>query len=133
MKRNAHLTSKVIVAALLAAGGVGAANADMGRWDAGYKYFESQRIDHAPSAWRKAHPDGLSERELQAHSASSVSSAWQTDKPNLDKAPSQFKLSHPSGTSEHDLQALSSDGPAWHTQRAPAAVASGGHNALAVR
>ena len=133
MKRNAHLTSKVMVAAALAAGAMGVANADMGRFDGAYKYFFEQPFDKAPSVWRKDHPNGVSERQLQAHSGSSMSSAWEIDKPVFDKAASDFKLTHPSGTSEHDLQALSSDGLAWHTQGAPAAVASSAHSALAVK
>ena len=126
MKRSAYLMSKLVIAAALAAGAVGVANADMGRFDSGYKYFFSQPIDNAPSAWRKAHPNGLSERELQALSPSSGSSAWEVDKPVFDKAPSDFRLTHPNGPSERELQALSSDGAAWHTQVAPTAVASSG-------
>ncbi len=131
MKRSAYLMSKVVIVAALAAGVVGVANADMGRFDSGYKYFFSQPIDNAPSAWRKAHPNGLSERELKAFSASSVSSAWEVDKPVFDKAPSDFRLTHRNGPSECALQALSSDGPAWHTQAAPTAVASSGQTDVA--
>ena len=124
MKRSAYLMSKVVIAAALAAGAVGVANADMGRFDSGYAYFLKYPFDKAPSAWRKDHPSGLSEQQLQADSASSVSSAWKIDKPTLDNAPSDFRLTHPNGLSERELQALSSDGPAWHTQAAPTAVAS---------
>ena len=91
MKRNTYLMSKVVVAAALAAGAVGVANANMGRLDSEYKYFFSQPIDKAPSAWRKDHPSGLSAQQLQAGSASSVSSAWKIDKPALDKAPSDIQ------------------------------------------
>jgi len=123
--------SKVVIVTTLAAGAVGVANADMGRFDSGYKYFFSQPINNAPSAWRKAHPNGLSERELQADSGSSVSSAWKIDKPALDKAPSDFRLTHPNGASERELQALSSHGPAWHKQAAPTAVDSSGQTDVA--
>jgi hypothetical protein len=131
MKRNAYLMSKVVIVAALAAGAVGVANADMGRFDSGYAYFNKYPFDKAPSAWRKDHPSGLSEQQLQADSGSSVSSAWKIDKPPLDKAPSDFRLTHPNGPSECELQALSSDGPAWHTQAAPTAVASSGQTDVA--
>jgi len=131
MKRSAYLMSKVVIVAALAAGAVGVANADMGRFDSGYKYFFNQPIDNAPSAWRKAHLSGLSVQQLQADSASSAGSAWEVDKPVFDKAPSDFRLTHPNGPSERELQALSSDGPAWHTQAAPTAVASSGQTDVA--
>src|SRR5258705_10301259 len=104
MKRSAYLMSKVVIVAALAAGAVGVANADMGRFDSGYKYFFSQPIDNAPSAWRKDHPSGLAAQQLQAHSASSASSAWEVDKPVFDKAPSDFRLTHPNRPSERELQ-----------------------------
>src|SRR5258706_6557373 len=88
MKRKTHLMSKVVIVAALAAGAVGVANADMGRFDPSYVYFFSQPVDKAPSAWRKDHPNGVSEQQLQADSASSASSAWKIDKPTLDNAPS---------------------------------------------
>ena len=131
MKRSAHLMSKVVIVAALSAGAVGLANADMGRWDSGYAYFLKYPFDKAPSAWRKDHPSGLSEQQLQVDSGSSVSSAWKTDKPAFDKAPSDFRVAHPNGLSERELQALSSPGPAWHTQAAPAAVASSGQTDVA--
>lgn len=131
MKRNAYLMSKVVIVAALSAGAVGVANADMGRWDSGYAYFIKYLFDKAPSAWREDHPSGLSEQQLQADSGSSVSSAWKIDRPALDKAPSDFRLTHANGPSERELQALSSDGPAWHTQAPPTAVASNGQTDVA--
>ena len=131
MKRSASLMSKVVIVAALAAGAVGVANADMGRFDSGYAYFNKYPFDKAPSAWRKDHPSGLSEQQLQADSGSSVSSAWKIDKPALVKAPSDFRLTHPNGLSEREFQALSSDGPAWHTQAAPTGVASSGQTDVA--
>src|SRR5258706_8198814 len=131
MKRSAYLMSKGVIVAALAAGAVGVANADMGRFDSGDKYFFSQPIDNAPSGWRKDHLSWLSVQQLQADSASSASSAWEVDKAVFDKAPSDFRLTHPNGPSERELQALSSDGPAWHTQAAPTAVASSGQTDVA--
>ena len=130
MKRNTYSwMSKTIVAVALAAGAVGLANADMGRFDPSYQYFFSQPIDKAPSAWRKSHPNGVSEQQLQADSG--VGEVWKTDKPSFDKAPSDFRLTHPNGPSDRELQALSSDGPAWHTQVAPTEVASSGQTDVA--
>ena len=105
MKRSAYLMSKVVIVAALAAGAVGVANADMGRFDSGYAYFNKYPFDKAPSAWRKDHPSGLSEQQLQADSGSSVSSAWKIDQPALDKAPSDFRLTHPNGPSELERSA----------------------------
>ena len=126
MKRTTYLMSKVVVVAALAAGAVGVANADMGRFDSGYQYFARQPIDKAPSAWRKDHPNGLSAQQLQADSTASQSEAFKVDKPVIDTARSDFRLTHPNGHSELELQALSSPGPAWHTQPAPKVVTSSG-------
>ena len=130
MKRNTYsFMSKTIVAAALAAGAVGVANADMGRFDSGYAYFNKYPFDKTPSAWRTNHPNGVSEQQLQSDSG--VGEAWKMDKPVFDKAPSDFRLTHPNGPSERELQALSSDGPAWHTQAAPTAVTSSGQTDVA--
>ncbi|HEY2409153.1 MAG TPA: hypothetical protein VGI10_24275 [Polyangiaceae bacterium] len=130
MKRNTYsLMSKMMVATALAAGAAGVANADdgsMGRFGDSYAYFNSQLLDKAPSAWRADNPNGISERQLQAYSGSTVSLAWETTKPVFDRAPSDFGLAYPNGLSEREFQALSSEGPAWHTQAAPRAVASSG-------
>src|SRR6266478_444327 len=67
------LKSTTLVAAL-AAGISGMAHADMGRFDASYRYFFSAPVDNAPSTWRQTHPNALSERELQA--LSSDAPAW---------------------------------------------------------
>jgi len=75
MKSNAYLMSKVVIVAALAVGAVGVANAGMGRFEDVYKYFDKLPVDNAPSAWRKDHPNGLSEQQLQA--MSSDGPAWQ--------------------------------------------------------
>jgi hypothetical protein len=130
MKRNTYsLMSKTIVAVALAAGAVGLANADMGRFDSGYQYFFRHPIDKAPSAWRKSHPDGVSEQQLQSDSG--AGEVWKMDKPVFDKAPSDFRLTQPNGLSDRELAALSSPGPAWHTRPAPGAMASSGQTEVA--
>jgi hypothetical protein len=77
----------------------------------------------APSSWRRANPNGLSDRQLQALSSEALGNSFQ--RPNFDTAPSSFAQTHPHGLSERELQALSSPGPAWHSapQTAPSALA----------
>ena len=83
-----------------------------------------ESITISPSAWRTSHPNGLSERQLQALSSESLASDF--SKPTFDKAPSTFRQAYPNGLSERQLQALSSEASAWHSspQVATRAVAS---------
>jgi hypothetical protein len=78
---------------------------------------------NAPSSWRQANPNGLSDRQLQALSSEALASSFQ--RPDFDAAPSSFAQTHPFGLSQRELQALSSPGPAWHSspQPGPSAVA----------
>src|SRR6266404_657914 len=75
MNRNFSMLKSIALVAALAAGVSGMAHADMGRFDSGYAYFLKYNFDKAPSEWRQTHPNGRSERELQA--LSSEASAWQ--------------------------------------------------------
>ncbi len=105
------LKSTTLVAAL-AAGISGIAHADMGRFDASYRYFFSAPVDNAPSAWRQANPNGLSELELEQLSSDAL--ARHVERSTFDKTPSTWRQTHPNALSERELQALSSDAPAWH-------------------
>jgi hypothetical protein len=120
------MMKSLVAAVVLAAGVSGIAHADggMGRFGDSYAYFNSQTIDKAPSAWRASHPNGVSERQLQALSSESLASDF--SKPTFDKAPSTFRQAYPNGLSERQLQALSSEASAWHSspQVATRAVAS---------
>ncbi|HWZ72455.1 MAG TPA: hypothetical protein VN326_13405 [Casimicrobiaceae bacterium] len=94
-----------------------------------YAYFNGEPdgnpvLNNAPSAWRQANPNGVSERVFQSYSA--PGEAWHLNKPVVDPAPSTFAQSHSNGLSERELQALSSEGPAWHqpNQSATSALAS---------
>ncbi len=110
------MMKSLVVAVVLAAGVSGIAHADdgsMGRFGDSYAYFNSQTIDKSPSAWRASHPNGLSERQLQALSSESLASDF--TKPTFDKAPSTFRQAYPNGLSERQLQALSSEASAWHS------------------
>ena len=90
-----------------------------------YKYFngghtlgEAARFNrpvfsNAPAdpSWRQSHPNGLTERELQALSSSGLSaSASQLDPAVFASAPADptWRQSHPNGLTERELQALSS-------------------------
>jgi hypothetical protein len=111
-------TTKLIVAALLAAGMTGIASADdssMGRFGGdSYAYFDIQTIDKSTSAWRQSNPNGQPEFWYQTNSV--WGGAWKPT-PVFAKAPSDptFKQTHPNGLTGTELQALSSEGPAWHS------------------
>ena len=65
----------------------------------------------ADPTWRRSHPNGLTERELQALSSSNLSAfASQLDTPVFARAAADpsWRQSHPNGLSERELQALSS-------------------------
>src|SRR5258708_22873924 len=83
------LTTKLIVAALLAAGLTGIASADdssMGRFGGDSSaYFDTQTIDKSASAWRQSNPNGQPEVWYQTNSAWGV--AWKPT-PAFAKAPS---------------------------------------------
>lgn len=105
MNRKFSILKSMLVAAL-AAGGSGLAHADMGRFDSGYQYFFRQPIDKAPSAWRHANPDGLSQLELEAQSSDTLAKHF--EQPTFEKAPSEWRQVHKNGVEERDLQVLSS-------------------------
>jgi len=81
----------------------------------GYAYFNQPMRGNAAviAAWRQDHPNGLSNRELQAASSSSLAaSAFQLDYPSsvFASAPADpsWRQSHPNGLTERELQAASS-------------------------
>ena len=106
----------IALTAALVAGVSGMARADdndMTRLGGdGYAYFNSTPADKAPSAWRQANPNGISERQLQAESSEGLGYDFQRFA--FDKSPSAWRQANPNGVSEHDLQALSSEAYAWH-------------------
>jgi hypothetical protein len=123
------MMKSLVVAVALAAGisSMARADSDMSRIGGdSYAYFSNAAVDKAPSAWRQANPNGLSERQVQAEASSSVASAYQPAVSVFDKAPSEWRQTHPNGLTEAELQAISSEGPAWHpfTQPAISSVAS---------
>ena len=133
MNSKVSMMKSIVVAVALAAGVSGVARADdssMSRFGGdSYAYFNGGQngnpvFDNAPSAWRQANPNGLSERVLQSYSA--PGEAWHMNKPVFDAAPSTFAQNHPHGLSEREYQALSSEAPAWQspTQSATTGLAS---------
>jgi hypothetical protein len=116
-RKQCSLSKQLVVAAALALGASGGALADdssMSRFGGdSYAYFNQPvlRNTAASPTWRQSHPNGLTERELQALSSSSLAaSAFQVDHPVVASAPADpaWRQSHPNGLTEPELQALSS-------------------------
>jgi hypothetical protein len=117
MSRKPYSMSKqLVVATALALGASGVALADdssMSRFGGdSYGYFNqpAPRNTTAGPTWRQSHPNGLSERELQALSASDLSAeVAQVNPPVFAKAAADplWRQSHPNGLTERELQALS--------------------------
>jgi hypothetical protein len=123
------LTKQLAVATALALGASSAAFADDSSMSPftgdSYKYFNGghsrgdpghftgqvfSRVPADPS-WRQSHPNGLTERELQALSSSDLSVfASQLNRPVFASAPADpsWRQSHPNGLTENELLALSS-------------------------
>ena len=111
------LTKQVVIATALALGASSVALADdssMSRFGGdSYAYFNQPVLRNAAASptWRQSHPNGLTERELQALSSSSLAaSAFEVEHPIVASAPADplWRQSHPNGLTERELQALSS-------------------------
>jgi hypothetical protein len=118
MSRKPHSLSKqFVLATALALGASSVALADdssMSRIGGdSYTYFNRPVPGNtaAGPSWRQSHPNGLTERELQALSASDLSAfVAQVNPPVFASAPADplWRQSHPNGLTEQELQALSS-------------------------
>jgi hypothetical protein len=118
MSRKPYSLSKqLVMATALTLGASSVALADdssMSRFGGdSYVYFNQPvpRNTAANPTWRQSHPNGLTDRELQALSSSDLSaSASQLNPPVLASAPADplWRQSHPNGLTERELQALSS-------------------------
>jgi len=115
-RKQYSLSKQLVVATALALGASGVALADdssMSRFGGdSYGYFNQPvpRNTTAGTTWRQSHPNGLSERELQALSASDLSSVVaQVNPPVFASAAADplWRQSHPNGLTERELQALS--------------------------
>jgi hypothetical protein len=133
-RKQYSLSKQLVVATTLALGASGVALADdssMSRFGGdSYNYFNQPvaRNSAAISAWRQSHPNGLTERELQALSSSDLSaSASQLDPPVLASAPADpfWRQNHPNGLTERELQALSASSLAfWQSPTGSGSTAS---------
>jgi hypothetical protein len=155
MSRKPYSLSKqLVVAAALALGTSGVALADDSSMNPftgdSYKYFNDGHslgdpgqfnrpvFSNAPAApsWRQSHPNGLTERELQALSSSGVSAfAWELNAPVLASAPADplWRQSHPNGLTEPELQALGSSTLArWQLPNGSANTATASTNEATV-
>jgi hypothetical protein len=135
MSRNLHsLNKQMVIAAALALGASSVALADdssMSRFGGdSYAYFNQPvvRTAAAGPTWRQSHPNGLTEAELQALSASSLAaSAFQIEHPFVASAPADptWHQSHPNGLTEAELQALSASSLAVWQAPNGSGIASG--------
>ena len=121
-RKQYSLSQRLVAAMALALGASGVALADdnsMSRFGGdSYAYFNRPMVGNAAAAagWRQAHPNGLSERDLEALSASDLSaSASQLNPPTFASAPADpnWRIAHPNGFTERELQALSASSLAF--------------------
>ena len=109
-------TISVVVATILAAGfsmNAGADDSSLGRFGGeGFGNFQldGPRATAAPSTYRRATPNEVSEHDYQA--MSSWGPAWHPATAS-EKSPATFRLSNPNGLSVREYQALSSNSPVW--------------------
>lgn len=68
-------------------------------------------FDNAPSAFRKANPQGLSESQLQTIADEGPTHVFTPAV--VDKTASVWRQEHRHGLSESELQAIASEGPTW--------------------
>ena len=138
MSRKPYSLSKqLVVVTALALGASSVALADDSSMNPftgdSYKYFNGGHtlgqtarfngpvFSNAPvdSSWRQSHPNGLTERELQALSSSGLSaSASQLDPSVFASAPADpsWRRTHPNGLTDRELAALSSSAlAAWQS------------------
>jgi hypothetical protein len=124
-------------AALLALSASGTALADgnsMNRFGGeSYAYFNHPALGGTSdsAAWRRSHPNGLSETEIQAMSASDLSIfASKLNPPVFANvaADASWRQSHPNGLTESELQALSASSLAmWKVPDRPETAADQSH------
>jgi hypothetical protein len=115
MSRKHSLGQQFVVATVFALGASGLALADgssMSRFGGdSYAYFNQPAGNVAAAAsWRESHPNGLTELELQAVSASDLSaSVARFNAPVFASAPADpsWRQAHPNGLTERELEARS--------------------------
>jgi hypothetical protein len=130
MSRKPYVLNKqLVLAAALVLGASGTALADDSSMNPfigdSYRYFNGghnlgdrgqfnrQVFSNVPAdpSWRQSHPNGLTEREMQALSSSDLSASAQQLSPQVFAsvaADPSWRQSHPNGLTEHELQAAGS-------------------------
>ena len=111
--------------ALAVSGGARADGSSMSRFGGeSYEYFNRMLTDApATPGWRDGHPNGLTDRELQALSASSLSAFAVPSQPELARvaADPTWRQSHPNGMTLGELQAFSGSSVSqWQARKEPA-------------
>jgi hypothetical protein len=114
-RKHYSFNRKLVLATALALAASGVAIADdtsTSRFGGeGYAYFNQPTRGSAATiaAWRQSHPYGMSQRDLQAASSSSLAASAQFDNPNAVSASApadpSWRQSHPNGLTEGELQA----------------------------
>jgi hypothetical protein len=142
MSRKPYSLSKQwVVATALALGTSGVALADDSSMNPftgdSYKYFNRPVVSAAAGpSWRQSHPNGLSDRELQALSSSGLAaSAPEFNPPMFASAPADpsWRQSHPNGLTERELQGLSASTLAvWQAPDGSANTATASSNEATV-
>ena len=131
------MSKQLVVAAALALGASGVALADdnsMSRFGGdSYAYFNQPvpRNTAAGPTWRQSHPNGLTERELQALSASDLSAVVAQVNPPVfasTAADPLWRQSHPNGLTQAELEALSASSLAMWQNPNGSGVAAGQSN-----
>ena len=140
MSRKHYSSSrKLVLAAALALTASGLAIADdtsTNRFGGdGYTYFSQPVRGNMAvvAAWRQSHPNGPSERDLQAASSSSLAAfASQLDNPSSIPASApadlSWRQSHPNGLTDRELQAASASSLATWQLSDGASVGSAQNN-----
>jgi hypothetical protein len=129
-------TLAVTMALALAASGVAIADdTSTSRFGGdGYAYFSQSVRGNTAAVWRQSHPNGLSQRDLQAASSSSLAaSASQLDNANAVSAGTpadpSWRQTHPNGLTQSELQAASASSLATWQPASGASVGSAPGNA----
>ena len=116
-RKSYSVTRQLIIAVALSLGASGIALADgssMSRFGGeSYAYFNQPIVRSAAASpnWRQEHANGLTDRELQALSSSSLAaSEFQADHPVIASAPvdTTWRQSHPNGFTELEAEQRSS-------------------------
>jgi len=124
-RKQRSLTLAVTAALALAVSGAARADgSSMSRFGGdSYEYF-NRMLTNVPAtpAWRDGHPNGLTDRELQALSSSSLSTFAVPSQPAFPRvaADPTWRQSHPNGLTLRELQAFSGSSVSqWQTRKEP--------------